>query len=151
MDSIDVFYNSEIILKRKTLKIKYYTIFMFLFIGILLLFIVFFKYTPYINLKAILKVENDSYYLKTFIQEENFNYINQSFLIINDKSYKYKIKNINEGYILDEKYNKYYDVELEVKLNSSLIINNNIIDINLKKNKTTILNQIIKKIKKGMM
>ena len=109
MDSIDVFYNSEIILKRKKFEIKYYIIFMFLFIGILLLFIGFFKYTPYINLKAILKIEDNDYYLKTFIQEENFNYINQLSLIINNKSYKYRIKHINDGYILDEKYNKYYE------------------------------------------
>ena len=150
MNNIDIFYNSEIILRKKSFKIKYYMISMFILIGALFIFITFFEYTSYINLKAIVKKDNDGYYLKTLIQEQNFNDINKNYLIINDKKYKYKIKNISEGYILDENYNKYYEVLLEKKINSNLIIDNNIVDINIEKNKTTILKQIIEKIKKGM-
>lgn len=150
MNNIDIFYNSEIILRKKSFKIKYYMISMFILIGALFIFITFFEYTSYINLKAIVKKDNDGYYLKTLIQEQNFNDINKNYLIINDKKYKYKIKNISEGYILDENYNKYYEVLLETKINSNLIIDNNIVDINIEKNKTTILKQIIEKIKKGM-
>lgn len=150
MNNIDVFYNSEIILRKKSFKIKYYMISMFILIGALFIFITFFEYTSYTNLKAIVKKDNEGYYLKTLIQEQNFNDINKNYLIINDKKYKYKIKNISEGYILDENYNKYYEVLLETKINSNLIIDNNIVDINIKKNKTTILKQIIEKIKKGM-
>lgn len=150
MNNIDIFYNSEIILRRKSFKIKYYIISMFILIIVLLIFISCFKYYPYINLKATLRIENNNYHLRTLLEEEQINDINQTTLIINGNEYKYKVKNISEEYILDEKYNKYYEVLLESKIDSTLVINNNIIDINIQKPQTTFLKQIIKKIKKGM-
>ena len=150
MNNIDIFYNSEIILRRKSFKIKYYIISMFILITSLLIFVNCFNYYPYINLKAIVQVENNNYYLRTLVSEEQINDINQNKLIINGNGYKYKVKNISSEYILDEKYNKYYEVLLESKIDSNLVINNNIIDINIQKPQTTFLKQIIKKIKKGM-
>ena len=150
MNNIDMFYNSEIILRRKSFKIKYYIISMFTVIVVLFIFISSFKYHPYINLNAIIQKDNNGYYLRTLILEEQINNINTTSLIINGDKYKYKIKNISEEYILDEKYNKYYEVLLETKIDSKLVINNNIIDISIEQPKTTLLKQIIKKIKKGM-
>lgn len=150
MNNIDVFYNSEIILRRKSFKIKCYIISMIILLTGLLVFISCFKYNPYINLKAIVIKENNSYYLKTLVTQEQFNDINQNNLIINDKKYKYKIKHISDEYISDERYNKYYEILLETEIEENLVINNNIIDINIEKPKTTFLKQIIEKIKKGM-
>lgn len=150
MNNIDIFYNSEIILRRKSFKIKYYIISMFILIISLLIFVSCFKYYPYINLKATLQIENNNYYLRTLVQPEQINDINQSTLIINGNKYKYEVKNISDEYVLDEKYNKYYEVLLESKMDSNLVINNNIIDINIQKPQTTFLKQIIKKIKKGI-
>ena len=123
---------------------------MFILIAVLLVFISCFKYYPYINLKAIVQVDNNNYHLRTLVEEDEINDINQNIIIINGNKYKYKVKNISEEYILDEKYNKYYEVILESKIDSKLVINNNIIDINIQKPQTTFLKQIIKKIKKGM-
>lgn len=150
MNNIDIFYNSETILRRKSFKIKCYIISIFILLIVLLLFISCFKYNPYLKLKAIVIKENNSYYLKTLVTQEQVNDINQNNLIINDKKYKYKIKNMSNEYILDEKYNKYYEVLLEAQIETKLVINNNIIDINIEKPKTTFLKQIIEKIKKGM-
>lgn len=151
MNNIDIFYNSEIILRRKSFKIKYYIISMFILVTSLLIFVSYFKYYPYINLKAIVQIENNNYYLRTLVDEEQIDDINQNIVIINGNEYKYKVKNISGEYILDERYNKYYEVLLESKIDSNLVINNNIIDINIQKPKTTFLKQIIKKIKKGMI
>ena len=150
MNNIDIFNNSEIILRRKSLKIKYYIISMFILITILINFLIFYQYNPYLNLKAILVIENDNYYLKTLIDESQINDINKNTLIISNKKYKYKVKNISEDYILDENYNKYYEVLLNAKIDKKLIINNNIIDISIKQPKTTFAKELIKKIKKGM-
>lgn len=150
MNNIDIFYNSEIILRRKSLKIKYYIISMFILITILINFLIFYQYNSYLNLKAIIVVENDNYYLKTLIDESQINDINKNTLIISNKKYKYKVKNMSEDYILDENYNKYYEVLLNAKIDKKLIINNNIIDISIKQSKTTFAKELIKKIKKGM-
>lgn len=150
MNNIDIFYNSEIILRRKSLKIKHYIISMFILITILINFLIFYQYNSYLNLKAIIVVENDNYYLKTLIDESQINDINKNTLIISNKKYKYKVKNMSEDYILDENYNKYYEVLLNAKIDEKLIINNNIIDISIKQSKTTFAKELIKKIKKGM-
>ena len=151
MNNIDIFYNSEIILRRKSFKIKYYIISMISLLIGLLLFISLFKYNPYINLNAIIIKDNNSYYLKTLVELEQINNINQENLIINDKKYKYKVKNISENYILDEKYNKYYEVLLESNIDSKLVIGNNIIKVSIEMPKTTLLKQIIKRIKKEVV
>lgn len=150
MNNIDIFNNSEIILRRKSLKIKYYIITMFILITILINFLIFYRYNPYLNLKAIIVVENNNYYLKTLALGTQINDINKNTLIISNKKYKYKVRNISEDYILDENYNKYYEVLLNAKIDKKLIINNNIIDISIKQSKTTFAKELIKKIKKGM-
>lgn len=150
MNNIDIFYNSEIILRRKSLKIKYYIIIMFILITVLIIFLSTYSYNPYLNLKAIVVVEENNYYLRTLISEKEINNINANTLIISDKKHKFKVKNISEEYILDENYNKYYEVLLNAKIDKKLIINNNIIDINIEMPKTTFAREVIKKIKKGM-
>lgn len=150
MNNIDIFYNSEIILRRKSFKIKYYIISMFILITILFMFLSCFKYNPYTKLKAIILKDDNDYYLRTLIDENQINDINSNTLIISNQKYKYKVKHISDEYILDEKYNKYYEVLLEAKIDSKLVINNNIIDINIERPKTTFLKQIIKEIRKGM-
>ena len=151
MNDIDIFYNSEIIQRRKTFKIKYYIISMTSLLIGLLIFISCFKYNPYINLNAMIIKENNTYYLKTLVNPEQINDINQKHIIISNKKYKYKVKNISEDYILDEKYNRYYEVLLESDIDSKLIIDNNIINISIEMPKTTFLNQIIKRIKKEVV
>ena len=150
MNDIDIFYNSEIILRRSSFEIRFYIVSMFILLTVLLTFMSFFQYNPYITLKATVIKDDESYYLKTLVIEKQINDINQNSLIINNKKHKYKIKNISNQYILDEKYNKYYEVLIGVEIEERLIINNNIIDINIELDKTNYLKQIIKKIKKGM-
>lgn len=123
---------------------------MFTFITILFIFLCCYQYHSYNNLKVKILKDGNDYYLKALILEENINNINNTYLIINNKKYKYKVKSISEDYLLDEKYNKYYEVLIESKIDSNLIINNNIIDASIEMPKTTFLKKQIEKIKKGM-
>jgi len=150
MDNIDIFYNSEIILKRKSFKIQYYIIFMSISIIIISLFLCFYKYQPYMYLQATVVKEDNSYYLKTYILEEKITDINSTYAIINGKRKKYEVKNISEHFILDEKNNKYYEIIISSEIDSKLIIDNNIVDINIELSKTTFVKKIIEKIKKGI-
>jgi len=150
MNDIDIFYNSEIILKRKSFKIQYYIIFMSISIIIISLFLCFYKYQPYMYLQATVVKEDNSYYLKTYILEEKITDINSTYAIINGKRKKYEVKNISEHFILDEKNNKYYEIIISSEIDSKLIIDNNIVDINIELSKTTFVKKIIEKIKKGI-
>lgn len=150
MDNINFLYNSEIILRRKSFKIKYYIIFMVLFIAILSIFLGFYKYHSYSNFKAVLLKDKNDYHLKILVNTENMNVINNKYLIINNLRYKYKIKNISDEYYLDEFYNKYYEVLIDTKIDSKLVINNNVIDISIELPKETFLKKLLTKIKKGL-
>lgn len=150
MSDIDMFYNCEIILQRKSFKIQIYTITLIVLFIIFLSILCFYKYQPYYNLKATILTEGSNYYLKTLILEGDINNINNNHLIINGQTSKYQVESISTEYLLDENYNKYYEVLLKTKIDNKLIINNNIVDINIKLPKTTLLKQISEKIKKGM-
>lgn len=150
MDSINAFYNSDVILQRKSFNIKIYIFFLTFFLTSLLTVLLSIPYHSYINLTAVLIKEQNSYYLRTLVLEEQIENINQKKLIINNQKNKYKIKNISEEFILDEKYNRYYEVILETAIEQELIINNNIINISIELPKATFVQKIIKKIKKGM-
>jgi len=150
MNSINAFYNSDVILQRKSFNIKIYIFFLMIFLTLLLAILLSISYHSYINLTAVLVKEQNSYHLRTLVLEEQIENINQENLIINNKKNKYKIKNISEEFILDEKYNRYYEVVLETKIEQDLIINNNIINISIELPKETFFQKLIKKIKKGM-
>jgi len=150
MNSINAFYNSDVILQRKSFNIKIYIFFLMIFLTLLLAILLSISYHSYINLTAVLVKEQNSYHLRTLVLEEQIENINQKNLIINNKKNKYKIKNISEEFILDEKYNRYYEVVLETKIEQDLIINNNIINISIELPKETFFQKLIKKIKKGM-
>lgn len=150
MDNINAFYNSDVILQRKSLNIKVYIFFLTCFLILLLILLSCISYHSYINLTAVLIKEQNSYYLRTLVLEEQIENINQKSLIISNKKSKYEIKNISEEFILDEKYNKYYEVILETEIEKNLIINNNILNISIELPKETFVQKLIKKIKKGM-
>ena len=65
-------------------------------------------------------------------------------LYIEGKRYEYEIVDIKE-------YDNYYELFIKCKVDKNLLINNNLLTLNFVKNKTTLMNEIIKKIKKGMM
>ena len=150
MNNIDIFYNSEIIFRKQSFKIRYYIYFMLVLIIELIIFSCFFKYNSYNKFKAVILKNSNDYYLKILVAEEDLANINTNILIINNKEYIYKIKNISSDYVLDETFNKYYEVLLELKIEPKLVINNNIIDIKIKGIKTTFIKEVIKKIKRGM-
>lgn len=149
MEPIDIFYNSEIIIKRKQPKIIIYNIIILISLSLLLLFSCFYTYHPYLNLKASVVTNNQDYYLKVLISENDMDKLNNTNLLIKNKNYKYEIKEISSS-LLDANYNKYYEILIICNINKSLRINNNIININIKLPKTTYMKKLIQEFKKGM-
>lgn len=146
MDDINIYYNSSVILERKTPKkiISWITILILLLIFILI-FGFFFEYTKYEKTVGIVK-ENT---LITFIDPIKINKLNKK-IIIENKKYDYTINSISEDYTILENKN-YYEVILDVNLEDKYKINNNILEINIELEKTTLIKEIINFFKKGMM
>lgn len=148
---IDAFNNYEIVLNKHHNKIYAYVMVMFLCMLITLVMSVFYKYHPYLNVNSQVILENSNTYLKAYIKEEDVGKITNRKIFINGKSYKYKSISIGNEFVLDEKYQKYYEVLFEIELDTKYKINNNIINLNIQLSKTTLFKHIINKIQKGMI
>lgn len=142
MENINVFNYSKLkLMNEKPSKIISWITILSIIIVLFIIFSVFFKYHLYSshvgyidnNYNLIIIVNNNSFPIK-----KNYK------LYIDNKKYKYKIKNIN-------KQKGYYEILIECKLDDDLLIKNNIITITLKKEQTTLMKELIKKLKKGLI
>ena len=138
MDNLDIYNNSAIILEKKTPKkiISWITIlFLVTFIFISFSIIPFNIYKPFIGYVDIL---NNSSYLIFDINYSDFPIDKNNELYIKNKKYNYKIVELKENKLI-----------LKIKLDDNLKIQNNIITVNILKNRTTLFKIIKNKIKKG--
>lgn len=120
---------------------------------VLLLFVISISYSyhNYLNYYGQIILEDDTYYVKVYIKEEEISLIPNSKLIINNKEYKYHIYYISKEYYVDEKYHKYYSIYIRTAIDSSLIIENNIINMYFQLPKQTLFKRLLEKIKEGIM
>ena len=80
------------------------------------------------------------FYIRLLINKSDFPVNKKDTLYIKDKKYKYKVINIDrKKYILD------------LKLDESIKINNNIVKVNIKKEKITVFKILKNKIRKDLM
>lgn len=138
MDNIDIYNNSAIILNRKTPKsiISWITILILLLI--LLTIFLFVPFNVYKTYSGYVSIDNDYSYLNLFINISDFPINKSNNLYIKNDKYKYEIISINEG-----------EVKLKVNLEDKLRFENNIVIVNILKERTTVLKMLKSKIKKG--
>ncbi|MDD2434869.1 MAG: hypothetical protein PHO63_01290 [Bacilli bacterium] len=152
MQTIDVFNNSAIILKRKRPSyLVAYMVILIIFISSLVLISLFYNYHRYLHYSGRLVIIDSKYYLEMFIKEDDIPFLNNHILMIDQKEVEYQIIKISDIYNIDEKYQKYYEVNIQTKLNGKQIINNNIINLSFKLPPTTLFKELKKTIKKGLM
>lgn len=152
MQTIDIFNNSAIILKRKRPSyIFVYVLIMMVCICIFISLSVLYNYHRYLNYLGRVVINDDEYVIKILIKEDEIPFLKGHTLTINNQEEKYEIINISDEYRVDEKYRKYYEVTIKSKIDDKLIINNNIINLYIKLPKTTLFKEVKKKIKKGLM
>ena len=149
-NNINLFENSSIIYMRKQQnKIVSYMIILLIGSILFLLIATRYKYTKYnIYYGKVVNIEDNNYIYMTvdsdFIDEKNRNYLE-----INDKEYKCHLRSVSDNYYV---YNstKYWEVTFNCDLPEEININDNLIEIKMSSNKTTLFKEIIKKIKKGL-
>jgi len=97
------------------------------------------KYVGYVK-----KIE-DEFKVVLYVLESEVSNLNKSSLLVDSLKYDFSIDSISyEYYIIENE--KYYEVILYVKLDDSYLIDNNIINVVIKKDVTTLYNEF----KKGM-
>ena len=146
--NVDIFNNSPIILNRKTSSsVKIWILFLTLGLIVFIFIASFYKYHLYSSALAHVKKINSEYYLVTYIKEDMISNMYKYSLLIENERFKFKVVNISEEYYLVDNKNC-YEVILEVTLKEQWKIENNILNIAFQQDKTTILQETKKGIKK---
>ena len=138
VDKIDIYNNSAIILDKKTPKriISWITILIiFLVMFLICSFIHFNIYKPYIG---VIENVGDDVYFVSELEYSDFPVSKDNKLYVKNKQYNYEIVSIKDNVLT-----------LKIDLDDNLKIQNNILVINILKDRTTIFKIIIKKLKKG--
>lgn len=146
MSSIDIYNNSEIILRKKeSLIYKIFILIVLLFLAIVILFMTLYKYDKISKVKGIVKSNK----INLTVSENNLKLLNNSEILVNGSKYKVNLDSISAA-IYDSNYNAYYEVSLYIPLNDGGLIENNVLDINILLGKTTLYTQLKERIKEGI-
>lgn len=136
--NIDIYNNSWIILNKKTPKYIYSWITILILIVILFGTISFIPFNIYNTYNGYLIMKDNKTYISIVVNNSDFPINKNNKLYIKNDNYKYKIISINDNNVI-----------LEIDLKDSIKINNNVVTLNILKNRTTIYKILRDKIKKG--
>lgn len=133
-----------IVNSKTSLKIKVYTIILLIIITILFLISFNYKYYKYDNYLSIVGLDS-SYYISLYVLDKDIYSVTNSKIYFEDKEIKVKNIIISEEYYLSD-LKPYKLVKIYTDLDMPNLIINNVVNIKVKHEKTT----IIKEIKKGL-
>lgn len=137
-DKLDIYNNSAIILEKKTPKkiISWITILVILMVLFVVFSIVPFNiYKPFIGK---VNITNGQILVGLDLNYSDFPFNHYNKLYIKNREYSYKIVSIEDNIVL-----------LDINLDENLKIQNNIVNVNILKDRTTIFKIIKNKLKKG--
>jgi hypothetical protein len=141
MSNDEIMLSNIMYIERKKFNNGWYYI-LLVIMGILLVSL-FYNYELFYINKGIITKVNSSYYIKLYVKEADLYKINNNILLIDNKSYSYRIENISNDYILDNStLIKYKEVLLSSNIPSKHLVNNNIIDIKIKYKKIRLIKHI---------
>ena len=151
MKKIDIFNNSAIILlKRTPNKILNSMYIIILFVIVVIMFSLLYKYPKYSYYQAIVEKDNNDYVISIVLKEAELPFNKGNSIVIDNK--KVKIKNIEVSDVnYDNMGNQYRIIKLKVNIDDKIKINHNIVDVHIYKGDTTIFKELWKKVKKGLM
>lgn len=133
-----------IVNSKTSLKIKVYTIILLIIITILFLISFNYKYYKYDSYLSIVGLDS-SYYISLYVLDKDIYSVTNSKIYFEDKEIKVKNIIISEEYYLSD-LKPYKLVKIYTDLDMPNLVINNVVNIKVKHEKTT----IIKEIKKGL-
>lgn len=137
-DNIDIYNNSALILNNKTPNFINSWIIILVILSLLFVVILFIPFNIYSTYNGLVIVNNKESYISLTLEKSDFPINKNNKLYIKDKNYKYEILGIENNNIL-----------ISIKLEDDIKINNNIVTVNILKDRITLFNIIKNKIKKG--
>ena len=138
-DKLDIYNDSAIILEKKTPKkiISWVTILI-----VLLSLVVVFSIIPFNIYKPFygkVNITNNKTFIVLNLNDSDFPFNKNNKLYIKNKEYIYKVVSIKDNLIL-----------IDINLDDNLKIQDNIITMNILKNRTTLFEIMKNKVKKGL-
>ena len=137
-DNIDIYNNSAVILNNKNPSLIKYWITILIILCLLFLVLLFIPFNIYSNYIGHVILKQNETYINITLDKSDFPINKDNKLYIKDKSYKYNVIHIEDNSVL-----------INIKLEENIRINNNILVVNILKNRTTIFKIVKNKIKKG--
>ena len=138
MDNLDIYNDSAIILERKTPKkvISWITILIIL----LVLFIIFsfFPFNIYKPVVGYVAIDGHDSYIVLSLSSSDFPVNKYNKIYVKNKMYNYEIVSIEDNKLI-----------IKANLEDSIRINNNVLTVNILKDRTTLFKFLKNKIKKG--
>ena len=142
-EKIDVYNEpSNILNKKSNIYIIIWSILLFIFIVIAVLIIVFYKFYEYETCLGYVKKLED---YKVVLYLKDFSKLNDYELYLDEEQIEFSVYSISSEYYIINNEN-YYEIILDVNLNDIYKIENNILNLTIKKEETT----YFEKIKKGI-
>lgn len=138
MDKIDIYNDSAIILEKKTPKKIISWITILIILTLIFLFLSFLPFNLYKTKVGYVNIVDNNSYIVLPIDESDFPVHKNKKLFIKNKKYNYKIMKLESDKLI-----------LKINLDNNLKIQNNIVKINILKDRTTLFKIIKNKIKKG--
>ena len=121
MYDIDIFNNIHTIIKRKINPyINIYIAIMIIILSIFIIFSIKYEYTNKYKIKGQIIIEDNKYFIRTYIEEEKIEVIYNE-LVFNNIKIKFKIKSLGNEYLIDNNSKKYYEVNLLFELDNPQI------------------------------
>lgn len=137
-DNIDIYNDSAIILNNTSLSIVKSWIIILIILSLLFISISFIPFNIYKTYSSYVIIKNNESYLSLTVNKNDFPINKKDILYIKNNKYKYKIMTIEDNNII-----------LKVNLKEDIKINNNIVIVNILKDRTSIFKILKNKIKKG--
>ncbi len=142
MENISAFEYSKLkLMNEEPSKVISWITILLILLCLFILFSIFFKYNLYEQYPGIIEL-NDHYNVKLYVDKKIFPLKKNYKMYLDDKKIKYSVYKINDT-------GTYYELFLDCQLDDNLLINNNLVTIKIKKRQTTLLKEIIRKIRKG--
>lgn len=140
--------NYSYIINKKTSKVIILWL-LFLIISFILFIIISLKYeyNIYNSYFGYVKKIDNSFYTIVYIQKDKISELSTSTLLVDDLEYDFEIVSISDEYFVNDN-ELCYEVILNLNLKEKYLIENNIINIILKNDKTTIYQELKKGLKK---
>ena len=147
---IDIYNNSSVIYYRKNnIFIPFWITILFVGLFLLIMISCFYKYTLVDIYYGKIINNDDSNYIMLEVDEEFILRKKRNYLNINNEDYKCQLVDSSDKYyILNDK--KYFNISYECEIPEEINVNNNIVKVKIDKRKTTILNELIIKIRKEL-